>query len=143
MCSSDLAQASATVEDPAHPPASAFDGDENTWYGTGRQDEAKGESLTATFHEPFDLTGLRIYPGASSKDAQARPQQVEFLFVDADGGQFREVVTLEDTYEPSFLRAKVHRLVKLHVTIDSAYGAGEGKQVAIREIRLFGSPSGR
>ncbi|GAA0228368.1 NADase-type glycan-binding domain-containing protein [Cryptosporangium japonicum] len=136
------AAAQASVADPGHPAQAAFDDNDKTWYGTGQGGDSRGQTLTAQFGQPVDFTGLRIVPGATSKDEQARPHQIEVVFTDAQGGRFREVVTLDD-YEASFLRVRVDRLVRLDLTLASAYGAGAGKQVAIREVALFGKPSGR
>jgi hypothetical protein len=131
------AAAAASVSSPQHPASSAFDGNGNSWWGTGQQGDSKGQTLSAQFANPVDFTGLEIFPGATAKNEQARPAEVDVQFTDAKGERTHEALKLDD-YKPKFLRIHIAQLTKLDVVIESAYGAGAGKQVAVREVELFG-----
>lgn len=131
----------ASVSSPEHPAASAFDGNGKSWWGTGQQGgDSKGQTLSAQFATPVDFTGLKIFPGAGTKGEQASPAQVDVQFTDAKGEKTHEALKLSD-YQPNFLRVHIAQLTKLDIVIESAQGTGPTKQVAIREVQLYGKPA--
>ncbi|MCD5310558.1 NADase-type glycan-binding domain-containing protein [Kineosporia babensis] len=125
--------------DPAHPPASAFDGASNTWWGPGFSGDSRGQFLRAIIN-PTDLRAVRITPGVSQdpqrRDEQARPHTVTLLVFDQQGRRTTKQVTLQD-YEPKTVRIRVDDAVQVLVVLGDGFGTSEGKQVAIAEVELY------
>lgn len=125
--------------DPQHPPASAFDGASNTWWGTGFSGDSRGQFLRAIIN-PTDLRAVRITPGASQqpeqRDNQARPHQLTLVVFDQQGRRSSKEVTLED-YTPKTVRIRVENAVQILLVLGDGFGTSEGKQVAIAEVELY------
>ncbi|MBT0772870.1 hypothetical protein KIH74_28265 [Kineosporia sp. J2-2] len=129
----------ASSTDPAHPPASAFDGGSNTWWGPGYSGESRGQFLRAVI-QPTDLRAVRITPGVSPRpelrDRQARPHTLTLVVFDQRGRRTTKNVTLED-YTPELVRIRVDDAVQVLLVLGDGFGTSDSKEIAIAEVELY------
>ncbi|WP_328677395.1 zinc ribbon domain-containing protein [Streptomyces sp. NBC_01261] len=127
---------------PGHKPDLAFDRLNNTWWGPGVTQSGKGEWLEAKFDEPTRLLDLMITPGESTRPDQlsqsALPHRIEAEITTADGKKITRRLTLDQGAGAQRRSFRVGTVTSVRFTIESAYGASGGKQVAIAEIEFFG-----
>jgi hypothetical protein len=139
------AQVAASQADPVHPVANAFDGVQDSWWGTGRNGDSAGQFLQASFARPVDLEAITIVPGVSGRpadrDRQNRPQRIDITIQDVRGQVSVFNVQLQDGIGQR-LPVRVDDVTQVTLTLRSAYIAGPDRQVAIAEVQFVGRSGG-
>lgn len=131
----------ASSEQQGHPAALAADGTTDRYWSPNRAGDGKGEYLEAVFATPHRFVDLVIHPGISDNAqqflTQARPQSVAVTLTGADGTVTTRTLNLADTAGPQRFSLAVSGVVRIRLTVDSAYGTGQGRRVAIAEVEFF------
>jgi hypothetical protein len=139
------AQVAASQADPVHPVANAFDGVQDSWWGTGRNGDSAGQFLQASFVRPVDLEAITIVPGVSGRpadrDRQSRPQRIDITIQDVRGQVSVFNMQLQDGIGQR-LPVRVDDVTQVTLTLRSAYIAGPDRQVAIAEVQFVGRSGG-
>ncbi|MEU8890819.1 zinc ribbon domain-containing protein [Streptomyces sp. NPDC048442] len=129
-----------------HPPTLAFDKFSNTWWGPGIAQSGEGEWIEARFDEPTRLLDLIVTPGVSSKanriGESALPHRLKATITTKDGRHTTRTLTLDQGPGGQRRAFRVGDVTKVRFTVESAYGASAGKQVALAEIEFFGPSRG-
>ncbi|WP_026414107.1 NADase-type glycan-binding domain-containing protein [Actinomadura oligospora] len=137
-----VSDSKASHSDPSHGPRMAFDGLADTWWGDGYGGSGAGQFLESTFGQPTDLLNVIITPGVSKQPdqyaRQGRPQILAALITTSDGGTTTKTLRLDDAAGPQKLPLRAHKVTRIRLTIQAAYGAGPNVQVGISEIEFFG-----
>ncbi|MEV5570182.1 hypothetical protein AB0L06_09035 [Spirillospora sp. NPDC052269] len=137
-----VSDSKASHSDPNHGPRMAFDGLADTWWGDGYGGNGAGQYLESTFGQPTDLLNVIITPGVSKQPdqyaRQGRPQILAALITTSDGKTVTKSLRLDDAAGPQKLPLRAHKVTKIRLTIEAAYGAGPNVQVGISEIEFFG-----
>jgi hypothetical protein len=139
----------ASHSDPGRPVADLHDGYNNTWWGTGVAGDGDGVHVDATFDQPINLLDIMITPGAGvAQDvftSQSRPESIEVSLLDANGGSTSTTITLADTPGPQAFAIQGSDVVRVRLTLESAYLAPQSSppaEVAIAEVEFFASSGG-
>lgn len=137
-----VSDSKASHSDPNHGPRNAFDGLSDTWWGDGYGGSGAGQFLEATFGQPTDLLNMIITPGVSKQPdqyaRQGRPQILAALITSSDGRTVTRTLRLDDAAGPQKLPLRAHKVTRIRLTVQAAYGAGPNVQVGICEIEFFG-----
>ncbi|MFC4055806.1 hypothetical protein ACFOY4_39485 [Actinomadura syzygii] len=133
--------AKASHTDPKHGPQLAVDGLSNTFWGTGFGGGSQGVFLEASFVQPRRLLNVIITPGVSKQPdqyaTQARPQILDATVFSSDGMSRTTELRLDDAPGPQKLKLRGENVVRVRLTIRSAYGAAPNRQVCIAEVEFF------
>ncbi|KPI19709.1 hypothetical protein OK074_7785 [Actinobacteria bacterium OK074] len=125
-----------------HKPQLAFDLKSNTWWGPGVAESGAGEWIEAKWQEPTRLLNVIITPGESSHADQignsALPHRLKATITMDDGKVVNRDLVLDSGAGPQTLDFRAADVVKVRLTIESAYNTSAKKQVAIAEIEFFG-----
>jgi hypothetical protein len=131
----------ASHSDPNHGPKLAFDGLSNTFWGDGYGGGGEGVSLEASFVQPRRLLNLIITSGISPQPdkyaTQARPQILDATVFSSDGKSRTTKLHLDDVPGPQKLKLRGENVVRVKLTIRSAYGVADNRQVCIAEVEFF------
>ncbi|QXJ21396.1 zinc ribbon domain-containing protein [Actinomadura graeca] len=131
----------ASHSDPKHGAKLAFDGLSDTFWGTGYAGGGQGVFLEASFVQPRRLLNLIITPGISKQPdryaTQARPQILDATVISSDGTARTTELQLDDAPGPQKLKLRGNNVVRVRLTIRSAYGAAPNRQVCIAEVEFF------
>ncbi|RMI45272.1 hypothetical protein EBO15_10100 [Actinomadura harenae] len=137
-----VSDSKASHSDPSHGPRMAFDGLADTWWGDGYGGSGAGQFLEATFGQPTDLLNVIITPGVSKQPdqyaRQGRPQIIAARITSSDGRILTRTLRLDDAAGPQKLPLRAHKVTRIRLTLEAAYGAGPNVQVGISEIEFFG-----
>jgi hypothetical protein len=132
---------SASHSDPNHGPRLAFDGLSNTFWGNGYGGGGQGVHLEASFTQPRRLLNVIITSGISKQPdryaTQARPQILDATVFSSDGTSRTTALHLDDAPGPQKLKLRGNNVVRVRLTIRSAYGAAPNRQVCIAEVEFF------
>ena len=135
---------SAYHSDPAHPPALAGDGYNNTWWGTGYSGFNTDQWLQANFATPTHLLNVIITPCAGAEpDAislEACPQEVKAVITNSAGKVTTQQISLNDG-QPQTFGLDARDVTSVRFVVESIYGVSAQKQLAISEIEFFGPSS--
>ncbi|MGH3243581.1 MAG: NADase-type glycan-binding domain-containing protein, partial [Spirillospora sp.] len=133
--------AKASHSDPNHGAQLAVDGLSNTFWGTGFGGGSAGVFLEASFTQPRRLLNMIVTPGISKQPdkfaTQARPQILDATIISSDGKRRTTALTLDDAPGPQKLKLRGDNVVKVRLTIRSAYGVASNRQVCIAEVEFF------
>lgn len=122
----------------------ARDGFTNRYWAPARPPDGKGQSLSATFAEPFRLVSIVITPGVSAKDEEAflqngRPHEVNVVLIHTDGSRTVEQIELEDKIGRARFGIHESDVESAKLTIRSSYpGTKKGTRTAIAEVEFRG-----
>ncbi|MFJ4848290.1 NADase-type glycan-binding domain-containing protein [Streptomyces sp. NPDC088733] len=132
---------SASSASRGHAASLAVDGTTDRYWAPDREGDGKGQYLEARFDEPFRLLDVIVYPGISTNAqqflTQGRPQTLLATVTDAHGTVTRHTVNLADSAGEQKFHFAVSDVVRVRLTIESAYGAGSGHRVAVGEVEFF------
>ncbi|MEU3709889.1 NADase-type glycan-binding domain-containing protein [Streptomyces catenulae] len=124
-----------------HGPEQAFDPFSNTWWGPGIS-PGTGNWLEARFSDPVRLLDIGITPGESSHaealDKSAQPHRITAQITMDNGHTETRVINLDQGSGFQHQSFRYGDVVKVRLTVDSAYGTGPDKQVAIAAVEFFG-----
>ncbi|MFF9479306.1 NADase-type glycan-binding domain-containing protein [Streptomyces sp. NPDC014733] len=124
-----------------HGPEQAFDPFSNTWWGPGVS-PGTGNWLEARFSDPVRLLDIGITPGESSHaealDKSAQPHRITAQITMDNGHTATQVINLDQGSGFQHQSFRYGDVVKVRLTVDSAYGTGPDKQVAIAAVEFFG-----
>ena len=130
--------------DPQHPAKNLYDTYYNTWWGSSKQGESTGVTLTAKFDQPIDLLDLIITPGAGTDpttfDTESRPRIIDVTLVKADGTTVKSALTFNDTNGAETFKVRGNDVSSIVFTIESAYlgsGPAATTYVAITQIEFY------
>ncbi|WP_067463768.1 NADase-type glycan-binding domain-containing protein [Actinomadura macra] len=133
--------AKASHSDPKHGAGLAFDGLSDTFWGTGYGGGGQGVFLEASFIQPRRLLNVIITPGISKQPdryaTQARPQILDATVFSSDDTTRTTELQLDDAPGPQKLKLRGNNVVRVRLTIRSAYGAAPNRQVCIAEVEFF------
>ncbi|RKS70955.1 hypothetical protein BZB76_5435 [Actinomadura pelletieri DSM 43383] len=133
--------AKASHTDPKHGPKFAFDALKNTFWGTGHGGSGQNIFLEATFAQPRRLLNVIITSGMSTQPdkyaTQARPQSLHATVFSSDGSSRTTTLHLDDVPGPQKLKLRGDNVVRVRLTIRSAYGVADDRQVCIAEVEFF------
>lgn len=134
-------QSKASHSDPNHGPRFAFDGLSDTFWGTGFGGGGNGVHLEASFAQPRRLLNVIVTSGVSTRPdqyaTQARPQILDATVFSSDGTKKTTELRLDDAPGPQKLKLRGDDVVRVRLTIRSAYGIARNRQVCIAEIEFF------
>ncbi|MEU6218150.1 zinc ribbon domain-containing protein [Streptomyces sp. NPDC047022] len=137
---------SASRSYPGHEPQLAFDKHNNTWWGPGVSQSGEGEWIEARFDQPVRLLDLLITSGVSTHADQlsqsALPHRVKATVETSDGKTKTLELSLDQGAGGQRRPFRFTDVTSVRFTLESAYGAGSDKQVAIAEIEFFGTSRG-
>ncbi|TSB24044.1 NADase-type glycan-binding domain-containing protein [Streptomyces benahoarensis] len=124
-----------------HGPDQAFDPFSNTWWGPGVS-PGTGNWLEARFSDPVRLLDIGITPGESSHaealTKSAQPHRISAQITMDNGHVENRVLNLDQGSGFQHQSFRYGDVVKVRLTVDSAYGTGPDKQVAIAAVEFFG-----
>jgi hypothetical protein len=137
------ATVAASAADTVHPPTSAFDGNQNSWWGTGQSGDSAGQYLQANYNRSIDLRAVRITPGVSPRPQdrynEYRPQRIDMTVRDAQGKNTVFHLNLKDDGVQQ-VSTPVNNVRQITLTLRSAYRSpGANKQVAVAEVEFLGT----
>lgn len=137
---------SASRSYPGHEPQLAFDKHNNTWWGPGVSQSGEGQWIEAQFNQPVRLLDLLITSGVSTHADQlsqsALPHRVKATVKTSDGKTRTLELSLDQGAGGQRRPFLFTGVTSVRFTVESAYGAGSDKQVAIAEIEFFGTSQG-
>lgn len=124
-----------------HPAALAVDGTTDKYWTPALPGSVQGEYLEAAFAEPVRLLDLVVHPGSSPVAekflTQARPSTVLITVTSKDGRTTVRTVRLADVPGGQRFHVAVSDAVRVRLTVQGAYGAGEGRYLALAEVEFF------
>ena len=133
--------AKASHSDPKHGPGLAVDRLRNTFWGTGYGGGSQGVFLETSFSQPRRLLNVIITPGMSTQPdlyaTQARPQILDATVYSSDGKSKTTKLQLDDAPGPQKLKLRGENVVRVRLTIRSAYGTASNRQVCVAEVEYF------
>ena len=145
-----LDTAKATPENPERPAVKAFDTNIATFWQVppNTAGNGAGATLDVQLDGPSTIRQIHFFPGlpkAERADTQPTPKTVKLAFTSADGRQDVEQFTLSSNVveEDQLLKLDKARkkVVALQITIiDLIPNVGNGTQVAVTDVQLFGTP---
>ncbi|WP_326698799.1 discoidin domain-containing protein [Streptomyces sp. NBC_01754] len=128
-----------------HPAAAAFDGFNNRYWAPRKPGDGAGEYLECDFAQPVRVTKVVVFSGTSAlKDeflTQARPARITVTLTSEDGEETSRTIRLRDQAGQQTFDVRGADTVRARLTVDSAYGTGEGRRTAVAEVEFFGHRS--
>ncbi|MEU8588783.1 zinc ribbon domain-containing protein [Streptomyces sp. NPDC048664] len=137
---------SASRSYPGHKPELAFDALNNTWWGPGVSQSGEGQWIEAKFDQPVRLLDLVITPGVSARADQlsqsALPHRVKAIVKTSQGRTETTELALDQGAGGQRRQFRFSDVTSVRFTVESSYGVGAKKQVAVAEIEFFGPSNG-
>ncbi|MEE4496047.1 NADase-type glycan-binding domain-containing protein [Streptomyces sp. BE230] len=125
-----------------HPAAAAFDGFNNRYWAPRESGNGKGEYLDCSFTEPVRLLKMVVFSGTSARKdeflTQARPARITVILTSKDGKETRRTIRLADQAGQQTFDVRGSDTVGVRLAVESAYGTGKGRRVAVAEVEFFG-----
>ncbi|MEK8144193.1 hypothetical protein NKH18_27090 [Streptomyces sp. M10(2022)] len=91
------------------------------------------------------LMKMVVFSGTSARKdeflEQARPARITVVLTSKDGEETSRVIRLRDQPGQQTFDVRGSGTVRARLTVDSAYGAGEGRRAAVAEVEFFGHRS--
>lgn len=135
---------SASTEAPGHPAAAAVDGLSNRYWAPLPPAPAVGQYLEVTFARPFRLLNVVVNSGASAQQdeylRQARPGELALIATSADGTEHTSTIRLQDRPGQQVTALGIGDVVRIRLVVRAAYGADDGRQLALGEVEFFQRP---
>ncbi|MEV5602675.1 hypothetical protein AB0L33_14650 [Streptomyces sp. NPDC052299] len=130
---------------PGHPAGAAVDGFNNRYWAPEKTGGAAGEFLECTFDAPVRLRKMAVFSGTSTRAdeylTQARPARLVAELTARDGTRSTKTIRLTDQAGQQTFDVRGSETVRIRLTVDSAYGTGKGRRVAVAEVEFFGHRS--
>ncbi|MGW1124696.1 NADase-type glycan-binding domain-containing protein [Streptomyces sp. NPDC002526] len=130
---------------PGHAAAAAVDGFNNRYWAPKATGAGAGEFLECTFDAPVRLRKMVVFPGTSTRTdeylTQARPSRLIAELTAEDGTKSTKTIRLADQAGQQTFDVRGSQTVRIRLTVDSAYGTGKGRRVAVAEVEFFGHRS--
>lgn len=86
-----------------------------------------------------------VFAGTSARNdeflTQARPSRIIAELTAKDGTRSTRTIRLADRAGQQTFDVRGSQTVRVRLTVDSAYGTGKGRRVAIAEVEFFGHRS--
>jgi hypothetical protein len=134
--------ARASSSAPSAGPDRVLDGVSNQFWAPTPRGAAEGQWLEVDLPEPTRVLHLMLHSGVSAERkqflTQARPREVLLTFTDDRGKTSSEIIKLRDEPGKQQLRFREDRVVRVRITLRSAYGATPARRVAVAELEVFG-----
>ncbi|MEE1790779.1 hypothetical protein PUR28_08315 [Streptomyces sp. BE308] len=125
-----------------HPAGAAFDGFNNRYWAPKEAGEGAGEYLECEFAQPVGVRKIVVFSGTSGRKdeflTQARPARITVVLTAKDGKETSRTIRLRDQAGQQTFDVRGTETVRARLTVDSAYGTGEGRRVAVAEVEFFG-----
>jgi hypothetical protein len=119
-----------------------LDGVSNQFWAPAQGGAAEGQWIEVDLPEPTRVLDLVLHGGVSAERkqflTQARPREVLVTFTADDGKTSSEVIRLRDEPGKQQFEFRQDRVVRLRITLRSAYGATPARRVAVAELEVFG-----
>ena len=121
--------------------ALARDGKTETYWAPATPGDGTGQSIEATFAQPFRLVFVQIFNGASRDDGAylktGRPAKVAFSVTRADGTVWKDERELRDDPEQQDLRIGVSDVISVRLTITQSRTTTPRTPVALAEMAFL------
>jgi hypothetical protein len=131
---------------PSHGAGLAFDKVSNTWWGPGVAGTGQGEWLEADFQEPVNLLNIGFTCGESTHadtlSKSALPHRIQARITMDDGKVVTQDLILDQVSGFQQRNFQFRNVRSVRFNLETAYGIGAKKQVAIAEIEFFGPSQG-
>ncbi|MFF5336440.1 NADase-type glycan-binding domain-containing protein [Streptomyces sp. NPDC013181] len=128
-----------------HAAGAAFDGFNNRYWAPEETGDAAGEFLECEFDTPVRMLKMVVFPGTSARTdeflTQARPARLVAELTAKDGTTKTKTIRLKDQAGQQTFDVRGSQTVRVRLTVDSAYGTGKGRRVAVAEVEFFGHRS--
>ncbi|MFD5893126.1 NADase-type glycan-binding domain-containing protein [Streptomyces sp. NPDC060366] len=128
-----------------HPAGAAVDGFNNRYWAPKETGDGIGEFLECDFAQPVRLTKLIVFSGTSARKdeflTQARPAGVTVLLTSRDGELTTRTIRLRDQAGEQTFDLRGSETVRARFTVNSAYGTGKDRRIAVAEVEFFGRRS--
>ncbi|MFE6766904.1 NADase-type glycan-binding domain-containing protein [Streptomyces sp. NPDC057689] len=128
-----------------HAAGAAFDGFNNRYWAPKTTGDGAGEFLECTFDSPVGMRKMVVFAGTSARNdeflTQARPSRIIAELTAKDGTRSTRTIRLADRAGQQTFDVRGSRTVRVRLTVDSVYGTGKGRRVAIAEVEFFGHRS--
>ncbi|MFD8686630.1 discoidin domain-containing protein [Streptomyces sp. NPDC059651] len=125
-----------------HPAAAAFDGFNNRYWAPRESGDGRGQYLECSFTQPVRLLKMVVFSGTSARKdeflTQARPATIAVILTSDDGKETRRTIRLADQAGQQTFDVRGSDTVGVRLAVESAYGTGEGRRVAVAEVEFFG-----
>ncbi|MYY05793.1 hypothetical protein GT035_27025 [Streptomyces sp. SID4913] len=130
---------------PGHAAGAAFDGFNNRYWAPKDPGDGQGEYLECDFDQPVRLTKIVVFSGTSARTdeflTQARPARITAELTAKDGSTSTHTIRPADQAGQQTFDLRGSQTVRVRLTLDSAYGTGKGRRVAVAEVEFFGHRS--
>ncbi|MGZ2361924.1 hypothetical protein LRE75_35510, partial [Streptomyces sp. 372A] len=130
---------------PGHAAGAAVDGFNNRYWAPRATGGGAGEFLECTFDSPVRLRKMVVFSGTSTHAdeylTQARPAGLVAELTAQDGTRSTKTIRLTDRAGQQTFDLRGSQTVRIRLTVDTAYGTGKGRRVAVAEVEFFGHRS--
>ncbi len=114
----------------------------NKYWAPAPAGSGEGQWIEVDLPDPTRVVDLVIYTGVSADKKQfleqARPREVQIAFTDDVGKVSTKVIKLRDEPGKQAFQFGQSRVVKIRITLRTAYGATPTRRVAVAELEVFG-----
>ncbi|MER5280730.1 hypothetical protein ABT025_34045 [Streptomyces sp. NPDC002809] len=128
-----------------HPAAAAFDGFNNRYWAPRESGDGVDEYLECSFTQPVRLLKMVVFSGTSARKdeflTQARPARITVVLTSKNGKESSRTVRLADQPGQQTFDVRGSDTVGVRLMVESAYGTGKGRRVAVAEVEFFGHRS--
>ncbi|WP_406458082.1 hypothetical protein OG782_35190 [Streptomyces sp. NBC_00876] len=128
-----------------HGASAAFDGFNNRYWAVRETGDGAGEYLECDFAQPVRTLKMVVFSGTSARKdeflTQARPARITVVLTSKDGKETRRTIPLKDQAGQQTFDTRGTDIVRVRLTVDSAFGTGKGRRVAVAEVEFFGHRS--
>jgi len=135
-------RAYASSSAPNAGPERIIDNVSNQFWAPAATGPAEGQWVEVDLPEPTRVLDLVIHTGISADrkqfNTQARPREVEITFRSENRKETRKVIRLGDETGKQEFQVRASRVVRIRITLRSAYGALPNRRVALAEVEIFG-----
>ncbi|MER6698261.1 MULTISPECIES: NADase-type glycan-binding domain-containing protein [Streptomyces griseus group] len=125
-----------------HPASAAVDGFNNRYWAPEKTGEGVGEHLECAFAQPVRMMKIVVFSGTSARQdeflTQGRPARLTVELTSKDGKKTDRTIRLRDQAGQQTFDVRGSDTVRARLTVDAAYGSGEGRRTAVAEIEFFG-----
>ncbi|WP_329149537.1 discoidin domain-containing protein [Streptomyces niveus] len=132
----------ASTAQSGHPAAAAVDGFNNRYWAPKETGDGIGEFLECDFAEPVRVMKLLVFSGTSARKdeflTQARPAWLSVQLTSRDGEHTSRTIRLRDQPGEQTFDLRGTDTVRARLTVNSAYGAGKDRRIALAEVEFFG-----
>jgi ribosomal protein L40E len=123
-------------------PERIFDGVSNTYWAPAKEGPGEGQSVEVVLPQPVRLLDVIVHSGISAERQKfltgGRAADVQLTMIHADSTQTKQVLQLRDQPGEQRFGVRESNVVRVRLTIRTAYGIQPGRRVAIAEIELYG-----